>query len=203
MDFRIKLSVLLAGIGILLALFPASQNDVFKLNPDELLNQMKNSGFSFTPDQVARFINNEDSTIQLIDVRNPEDYATCNIPGSINIPLADILNPDWEGYLNQDKYRNIFYSNGDRDANYAWSITAGLGYKNNFVMKGGMNEWYKTIMLSEFFGESITPRENALFENRFKARKVFTEINSLPDSLKLQFLEAKRLKETQLDGGCE
>jgi len=25
----------------------------------------------------------------------------------------------------------------------------------------------------------------------------------LPDSLKLQYLEAKRLEESQLDGGCE
>ena len=70
-------------------------------------------------------------------------------------------------------------------------------------MKGGLNDWYKTVMLSNFEGEKITPRENVLFENRFKARKTFTAINSLPDSLKIKYLAARRLKESQLDGGCE
>jgi len=66
-----------------------------------------------------------------------------------------------------------------------------------------MNEWYKTVMLSKFEGDQISPRENALFENRYKARNTFTQINSLPDSMKIQYLEAKRLEESQLDGGCE
>jgi hypothetical protein len=58
-------------------------------------------------------------------------------------------------------------------------------------------------MNSEFQGESISPRENAIFENRYKARKHFTQINSLPDSLKLKFVAAKRKAELELDGGCE
>jgi hypothetical protein len=57
-------------------------------------------------------------------------------------------------------------------------------------------------MLTKFEGEKITPRENALFENRYKARDVFNKINSLPDSLKNQFFDAKRLERAKLDGGC-
>jgi hypothetical protein len=131
------------------------------------------------------------------------EYRECTIPGSINIPVADLLNPDWQGYLNQEKVRNIFYSNGDEDAGFAWSVVTGFGYKNNFVMAGGMNEWFRTVMLSEFSGGTISPRENVLFENRYRARRTFTQTNSLPDSLKFRFLEAKRLKEANLDGGCE
>ena len=40
-------------------------------------------------------------------------------------------------------------------------------------------------MNSTFTGERISARENALFETRTRARKMFTEINSLPDSLKM------------------
>ena len=57
-------------------------------------------------------------------------------------------------------------------------------------------------MLTKFEGEKITPRENALFENRYKARDIFTQINSLPDSLKTKFFDAKRLQRSKLDGGC-
>lgn len=203
MNTRIKLSVLLVGIGILLAFLPFNATKSFYLKPTELLSKSTSESIYFSPDQVARFVNNEDSTIQLIDLRNEKEYKRCNIPGSINIPFADLLNPDWEGYLNQTEVKNIFYGNGDLVANSAWTIATGLGFENCFVMNGGLNEWYKTVMLSKFSGERITPRENVLFENRFKARKTFTQINSLPDSLKTQFLAARRLKEAQLDGGCE
>lgn len=203
MNTRIKLSVFLVGIGILLAFLPFNAARSFQLKPSELLEKANSDEIYFTVDQVARFINNEDSTIQLIDIRSPKEYKVCNIPGSINIPFEDLLNPDWEGYLNQTAVRNIFYGNGDVLSNTAWTIVSGLGYKNSFVIKGGLNEWYKTVMLSEFSGERITPRENVLFENRFKARKTFIQSNSLPDSLKTQFLAARRLKEAQLDGGCE
>lgn len=203
MNARIKISVLLAGVGLILAFLPFNAAKSFQLKPTELLEISLNPDIYFSVDEVARFVNNEDSTIQLIDLRSASEFMESNIPGSINIPFNDLLNPNWEGYLNQDKVRNVYYANGDEKANLAWTIVSGLGYSNSFVMKGGMNEWYLTVMLSEFKGERITPRENALFENRYKARKTFTQINSLPDSLKMQYLEAKRLEESQLDGGCE
>lgn len=202
MNARIKLSVLLAGVGLVLAFLPFNASKTFRMKPTELLEK-SNEKHEFTVDEVARFMNTEDSTVQLIDLRSESDFMECNIPGSINIPFDDFLNPDWEGYLNQKERRNIFYGNGDETAALAWTIATGLGYENNFVMKGGLNEWYKTVMLSRFEGDRITPRENALFENRYRARRTFTEINSLPDSLKRQYLEAKRLEESQLDGGCE
>ncbi len=203
MNARIKTSVLLVGIGMLLAFLPFNAAKSFQLKPTELLSKSTSETIYFSVDQVARFVNNEDSIFQLIDIRSNEEYKECNIPGAINIPFDDLLNPDWEGYLNQPEINNIFYGNGDQIANTAWTVVTGLGYENGFVMKGGLNEWYKIVMLSEFSGERITPRENVLFENRFKARRIFTQINSLPDSLKTQFLAARRAKEAKLDGGCE
>ncbi len=203
MNTRIKLSVWLIGVGIILAFLPFNVAKSFQLKPTELLKISLSEEIYYSVDQVARFVNNEDSTIQIIDLRSENEYKTCNIPGSINIPFNDLLNPDWKGYFLQPEIKTIFYGNGNKTANSAWTIATGLGYENIFIMKDGLNEWYKTIMLSQFSGERITPRENVLFENRFKARKTFTQINSLPDSIKTQFLAARRLKETQLDGGCE
>lgn len=203
MNARIKYSVLLLGVGIILAFLPFDAVRSFQLKPRELLAQSVSGDSYFSVDQVARLINNEDSTVQLIDVRSPEEFKACNIPGSVNIPFSDFSNPVWEGYLNQKEVKNIFYGNGDQTACYAWTIATGLGYGTNFVMKGGLNEWFKTVMLSEFSGEKITPVENARFENRFRARKIFTQINSLPDSLKTLYFDAKRLTESKLDGGCE
>ena len=203
MDARIKYSVLLVGVGIILAFLPFNASKSFQLKSDELLSKSTSEEIYFSVDQVARFVNNEDSTVQIIDVRSAEQFKECNIPGSVNIPFSDLLNPMWEQTLNQKEIKNIFYGNGDQTANYAWTIATGLGYPNNFVMKGGLNEWFETVMNSQFSGEKITPAENARFENRLNARRTFTQINSLPDSLKTRFFNAKRLTQSKLDGGCE
>jgi rhodanese-related sulfurtransferase len=145
----------------------------------------------------------EDNTVQLIDLRPAVEFRAFNIPGAINVPYYEFLDQDPDRILNNGKTRNIFYSNGDLYSNYAMVIARGLKYKNTFVMKGGLNEWFSTVMNSSFTGERISARENALFETRMRAKKMFTEINSLPDSLKQKFIESKRLAAKKLDGGCE
>lgn len=202
MNARIKITVLLVGLGILLAFMPNPSSKTFKLKPDELLEKSGSEEIYFSVDEVARFVNNEDSTVQLIDLRDADEFRKCNIPGSVNIPLVDLLNPEWSVYFKQKNIRTIFYGNSDQNANIAWTIATGLGTENCFVMKGGLNEWFKTVMLTKFEGDRITPRENALFENRYKAREIFNQINSLPDSLKTKYFDSKWLQKAKLDGGC-
>lgn len=202
MDARIKYSVLLVGVGMILAFLPFDAAQTFQLKSNELLARSASDSMYISVDQVARAVNSEDSTVQIIDVRSATQFRACNIPSSINIPFDDLQNPLWEATLNQKKVKNILYGNGDQTANYAWTIVTGLGYPNNYVMKGGLNEWFHTVMLSQYSGEKITPAENARFENRLNARKAFTQINSLPDSLKTKFFNAKRLNQSKLDGGC-
>jgi 3-mercaptopyruvate sulfurtransferase SseA len=60
-----------------------------------------------------------------------------------------ILNPEWEDYINQDVKLNVFYSNSSNDANQAWMLTRQLGYKNNYVLQGGVNYWAEIIMNPE------------------------------------------------------
>jgi len=203
MNSRVRISILFIGLGAITAFVPFKQNKANQLKPDELLEKSMDEQYVLSVDKVARYVIDEDSTVLIIDLRTPEEYKAFNIPGSINIPYKDLLHRDFGGYLDQHKVKNIFYSNGDILSTQAWTLCTGMGYENNFVMKGGMNEWYKTVMNSNYSGERISARENALFETRFRARKLFTQINSLPDSLKVRFVEAKRKKEKKLDGGCE
>jgi hypothetical protein len=79
----------------------------------------------------------------------------------------------------------------------------GLGYTNSFMMAGGITEWIRTVSDTKFTGERITARENALFETRRRAGELFTELSSLPDSLKMKYLESKKFSARKLDGGCE
>jgi len=202
MKFRVKFSVFIIVLGGILALIPSIRDKMNELKPNELHQKSASSEIYITVDQVAKHVVREDSSMLLIDLRSPEKYKAFNIPGSINIPYSDFLNKDWQGYLNQQKVKNVFYANGDYLATNAWLMASRMGYQNNYIMKGGLNEWYNTIMESKFKGGKITAKENALFEIRAKAKEIFVEMNSLPDSLKVKYIKAKRLKEEELDGGC-
>ena len=203
MNTRQKFSVGLLCLGLILAILPLTGNRSFIVRPQKLLSEVLDNSTYLTVDQVARFVVSEDSSVQIIDLRTPDEFRTVNIPGSVNIPYSKLLDKDPAGILNNGKTWNIFYSNGDFESNYALAIARGLNLKNTFVMQGGLNEWYNTVMNSSFSGEKISAKENALFETRTRAKRMFTEMNSLPDSLKMKFIQAKHLAVKKLDGGCE
>jgi rhodanese-related sulfurtransferase len=203
MNTRVKFSVGLLCIGLILALLPLSGSRSFIIKPRQLLTEVLDNRNYFTVDQVAGFVVSEDSSVQIIDLRTPEEYRAVNIPGSINVPYSKFLDNDPDIFLNNGKTRNIFYSNGDIESNYALTIARGLNIKNTYAMKGGLNDWFNTVMNSSFAGDKITARENALFETRTRAKKMFNEMNSLPDSLKSKFFQTKHLTSKKLDGGCE
>jgi rhodanese-related sulfurtransferase len=203
MNMRAKFSVVLLCLGFILVLLPFSGNSSYIVRPRNLLSELLDKNSCYSVDQVARFIVAEDSSVQIIDLRTPEEFRMVNIPGSINIPYNTFIDRNPGSILNNGKTSNIFYSNGDFDSNYALTIARGLNLKNTYVMKGGLNEWFSTVMNSSFTGEKITARENALFETRTRAKKMFTEMNSLPDSLKLKFILSKHIAAKKLDGGCE
>ncbi len=203
MKTRQIITSILLILGALLAFLPLSGKFSLHGHPGQVLAAVLDERNTYTADQVARFVVTEDSTLQLIDLRTAEEFRECNIPGSVNIPYAEFLIKDPAPYLDDPKIHHVFYSNDDLYSGYAQTLAVGLGYANCLIMRGGLNAWYEAIMNSEFSGDKISARENALFETRLRARNLFNEVNSLPDSLKLAYIASKRFDPKKLDGGCE
>jgi len=203
MNTRIQLSVLLVILGCFLVFIPQKPTDKFSVMPRELALWASADTNSVTVDEVARLINNETPDITLIDIRNAEDFNKCNLPGSVNIPLQNLPEAEYKPLLGRRTGKNIFYSNGDEVSSAALTLAAGMGFKNCYRMQGGINEWYAIIMNASFAGDHITAKENALYANRFDAKRLFTQYNSLPDSLKTKLFASRQLEKAKLDGGCE
>ena len=203
MNTRVIISAVLLLMGVILAFLPLSGKYSLHGKPQALLAEVLAEDACLSPDQVARYVVTEDSTVQLIDLRSPEEFNRFSIPGAINIPYGNMLTQDLESYLDRKEVRNVFFANGDYYAGYALVIARGLGFKESYAMKGGLNEWYETVMNSRFTGDKITARENALFETRARARKLFTEMNSMPDSMKAKYMALQQIERKKLDGGCE
>lgn len=203
MRARQNLSAGLIGIGLILAFLPYNGNKSLTENAAKVAIGVFDENAYFTIDEVARMIVNEDSTLRLIDLRSPDQFDSFSLPGAVNIPYEQFISKDPSVALTRDDTKNVLYSNGDIEASYALVVARGMKFDNVYVMKGGMNQWFPEIMESRFTGERLTARENAIFEVKYRAAKLFTEINSLPDSLKATLYASKKLEAKKLDGGCE
>ena len=203
MNKRVTISTLLVLSAVILALFPGVGKYSFLAERNELVSGLFAEDRYMSVDRVADYVVSEDPSVQLIDLRAKGEYLSFNIPGSINVPIDEFFKSKPESFLYNKDIDYIFYSNSNISSSSALSFSHGLGYSNTYVMEGGLNEWYKTIMSTTYNGEMLTPRQNRLFETRTKARKFFTEINSLPDSLRIKYAESRRQAEKDLDGGCE
>ncbi|BCS87373.1 MBL fold metallo-hydrolase [Pseudodesulfovibrio sediminis] len=76
--------------------------------------------------------------ISLIDVRTPNEVAQSRIPGSVNIPLADILAGKFD--LPEDEHHLLYCAGGYR-SNIAASYLQKHGYWNVRGLAGGFLAW--------------------------------------------------------------
>lgn len=143
---RILLAIFAVPLALIIAAVPENTTHAFKLTPSQLLEEANSGVQYYSPDEIADMIIKEDPSLQLIDVRNADEFEKFSLPGAMNIPLTDILSEDWQAYLDQDVKINIFYSNGSLKSDKAWMITRQLGYENNYVLMGGLNYWVETII---------------------------------------------------------
>jgi rhodanese-related sulfurtransferase len=173
------------------------------LPPEEILAILLKGDFLIDADQLAQMLTDQDSGIQIADVRNPDKYKSQSIPGALNIPIANLLEPGNSSIIGSENLKTIFYSDDEMLSTQAWMLSMQKGYTSVYILRGGLAEWDSIVMISAFSGEKITAQENALFEKRYKARRLFTRWNAMPDSLKAGFFVTKKKKDRELVGGCE
>lgn len=201
-SMRIKISALLIVTAAILAFIPMKEKYSLHGNAGELLVSAIDEHSFFSADQFAKAVAHNDSTLLYLDLRSKHDFDQYSIPGSVNIPYPDFLKADLESLM-KSGLEILFIAEDDYWSNYAFVLSQGLGYHDCKVLKGGLNEWKKTMASISFSGERISARENAVFENRYKAARIVNEYNELPDSAKMQFRKAKEIERKKLDGGCE
>lgn len=143
---RYLLALFIVPLGFIIAAVPQNTTLPYKLTAVELLKEATGKAQFVNADEIADLIIKKDPALQLIDVRTPDEFDKFSLPGAVNIPLVDLLSPEYSDLINQDVKMNVFYSNGTIQSSQAWMITRQLGYKNNYILQGGLNVWAETIM---------------------------------------------------------
>jgi rhodanese-related sulfurtransferase len=79
-------------------------------------------------------------TLNLVDVREPDERATYNIGGEF-IPLGKIQTMQTEDIDNLKDEEVIFYCRSGNRSGQACLILETMGFKNVVNLVGGMNDW--------------------------------------------------------------
>jgi rhodanese-related sulfurtransferase len=133
-------------LGVVIAMVPENTTKQYKLTADDMLLEVQGAAEMVSADDVAHWIVSNDPSLQLIDVRSPDEFQIYHLENAMNIPLAVILKEDYLDMLDQGVKMNVLYSNGTLHSHQAWMILRQLGFENNYVLEGGLNYWFDTIM---------------------------------------------------------
>jgi rhodanese-related sulfurtransferase len=207
MKARNVLAMFLIPMGFIIAAIPQNKTKKFMLEAEELLAEVNTRTQYVNAETVADMIIRKDPSLQLIDVRSQEEFEKFSLPGSINIPITDLLSDQYTEVLNQDLNMNIFYSNGTITANEAWMITRQLGYNNNFVLEGGLNYWFEAILNPQKPSSVSSDEELAKYDFRKSAGQALgggaiIQANTNQNSVASKPSVKPAAKKKKAAGGC-
>jgi len=203
--YRILAAILLLLAGGLVLLPKFSENE--GISPELFVKNALSTERYISTDQLADKLINEDPTVLLIDTRPEEEYAAYTLPDAVNVPLKEFFNENLNAYLDQDVYDVILFSNDNFYANEAWMLGNRLGYTNLYVLKGGLNEWFGTIINPEYPDETM-PREAFELYSFRKAAGMYFGVGIVQNSAQEKPKQKKKVvtvpkkKKRAPEGGC-
>jgi len=167
-------AVLLLG-GIVAIFLPDTKAKEHVIDEKELLYELNKDGRYISTDEVAQAIIENDQSFMFIDVRSPKEYEAYTIDGAVNIPADKVMDEEFDVYLKQDAYTVVLFSNGSSLADQTWLRLRSYDYKGHKVLKGGLNEWYSTILNPQKpIAKDLTAEEEEKYLFRKGASVYFT-----------------------------
>lgn len=167
-------------------------------------NAMSSERFIST-DQLADKLINQDPSVLLVDMRSEKEFNKFSLPNAINIPLKNLLDDDNIGYIDQDIYDVVLFSNDSFYADQAWMLGNRLGFNNLYVLEGGLNEWFNTIINPKYPDETM-PREAFKLYDLRKAAGMYFGVGAPKSEKKAaptkKVITVKKKKKRVAEGGC-
>ncbi len=202
----LALILILAAAGLLLLPKYVKHEGI---DTKELLSNTFSNERYISTDELANNIVNQDPSFILIDVRDSISFKKNSLPNAINIPLKKILNEEASAYLDQDQFDVVLYSNTNFYADQAWMLCNRLGYKNLRVLKGGINEWFHTIINPTKPTENMPATAFELYSFRKAASMYFgvAYLDAIPKKVVKKVVRkkvktVKKKKKKKPEGGC-
>lgn len=103
------------------------------------LDSTPDNNFFIQPEEINKLLQSGSKSFLLVDVRSYKEFKGGHLPGAINIPYRDIVDPNNLALFPRDK-EIILYCNSGHESTKVLSVLRMLGY-NVYGMKWGMMGW--------------------------------------------------------------
>jgi rhodanese-related sulfurtransferase len=150
-------------------------------DPKILLSSITEKSRFLSADLVTHRIIENDPTLMLIDLRPAGQFKAFALPGAINIQPDSLLSAANTELLNQPGKDKVFYTNSDLTAEKAWLLGTRYSISRLYILKGGLNEWYNTIIKPADVSGTASSADLDLMSFRNAARQYFTGAGQTPE----------------------
>lgn len=116
---------------------PENKKNIRLIDYEEFCNQEKNAIKQISPLELKNCLNNKED-IEIIDVREPEEYAALNIRGKL-IPIDSLANNISE--IPTDKKVIVHCHKGSRSVKAIKYLQDNYDFKNLYNLRGGIAAW--------------------------------------------------------------
>jgi rhodanese-related sulfurtransferase len=199
------LAVLLIVLALGLVVLP-KKKEMKETDPKVLLSAITEKSRYLSADQVTHRIIENDPTLMLIDLRPAEQFKTFALPGAINIQPESLLSAETIELLNQPGKDKVLYANSDIPTEKAWLIGTRYSINRLYILKGGLNEWYATIIKPADASLTASSADLDLLSFRNAARQYFTGAGPTTETDKTKTPAkvnvVRKVPQAKSGGGC-
>jgi len=200
------LAILMIVLALGLVVLPKKKEQK-EIDPKVLLSSIVEKSRYLTVDLVTHRIIENDPTLLLIDLRPADQFKLFALPGAINIQTDSLLSNSTLELLNQPGKDKVLYANSDLISEKAWLIATRNSVNRMYVMKGGMNEWFNTIVKEKPANIAASSTDLDLIGFRKAARQFFIGAGETANSpekpkVKEKIRVIRKAPEAASGGGC-
>jgi hypothetical protein len=150
-----------------------------------------------SPDELAYRIIDKENSVQVVDMRLPEQFAALALPGSVNVQVKNLFGKELTPILSDRRVVKVVVGQSDKESQTAALLLQELGYENIAMLQGGLENFQKTILIPK--SQATGSRWDADV-NTFRANASMVISQMIANAKNEQPKVAKQEKKIQ--GGC-
>ena len=194
--YALAAAALFVAIGVV-AFLPGKQ-DIINMRIAEARRQQTCVFKEIPADKLANEIVSNYYTLNIIDVRSPEEFEEFHLPLAINIPFDQMMDRQYEPLLRQRLKTNVFYADSDTLVRMACLKARFIGKSENIILRESAVEFREMFYNLEHPPDDVSKQEHETYHFRSTAA---IRMDNLVNALKNIGAPVKR-EVVSIRGGC-
>lgn len=201
----IVLVIIAVGLAIGILVMDRTEQ-IQDIDPETLAVNYNDPSRFLSIDEVTDRLVSKDPGLLLIDVRPAEQFKMFAIPNAINIPLDSLLANSTLELMRMTEMDKVLYSNSGVSSDQAWLLMERMNMPSVFVMEGGLNNWFKSIVQASAPPSTASREDFDLYSFRLAANQYFYGSAQKPTSAEIKVAKKtqviRKAPEPETGGGC-